>query len=300
MKKKIGVISIIIVVISLICGMFVYALDKQYESKKQFFTNADKFLIEDAYVENEVVEFTNTNISKLVQDNLTKYKLDGNVDNYKIKYQKNNIDSREEMIIETKDNIITLNSETNEFISYVSKKDMFLKNEFSEEETKNIANGIFSDLNICNVEDYKLVFFEKFDEDIWMVGYAKKYKDLVNIGEQIRFSFAPQTREIVTLAVNNVKYDDNEINISETMARNIAKKLLNKSVATDITNIYIDIVRPNELLDTKLREGEAYAKKQYMRKAYICEFNNEAKTKIYVDCETGEILGGTITLGGEF
>ena len=300
MKKKIGIIIIIAVLISLISGIIVYAYDKEIKIKSKLFTNEDKILIEDSYVENGLTKATYKNIPQLVQENLVKYKLDGNVNDYKIKYIKNNIDMREEMVIETEDNIMTLNSNTNEFISYVNKKEEFLKNEFSKEETKNIADCIFADLNICNVNDYKLVFFENFDEDIWMAGYAKKYGDLVNTGEQIRFSFAPQTREIVTLAVSNIEYDDNEVNVSEETAKKVAKEFLDKSTATDIINIYIDIVRPNELLDKNLKEGETYAKKQYMRKAYVCEFNNEDKTKIYIDCESGDFLGGSITLGGEF
>ena len=158
MKKKIGIIIIIAVLISLISGIIVYAYDKEIKIKSKLFTNEDKILIEDSYVENGLTKATYKNIPQLVQENLVKYKLDGNVNDYKIKYIKNNIDMREEMVIETEDNIMTLNSNTNEFISYVNKKEEFLKNEFSKEETKNIADCIFADLNICNVNDYKLVF----------------------------------------------------------------------------------------------------------------------------------------------
>ena len=139
----------------------------------------------------------------------------------------------------------------------------------------------------------------QFDEEIWRASFVKKYDELINPEENVKFSFAPQTKEIVTLAVNSINYDNNEVLISKEEAEKIAQNYLAQSTADKMT-MEIGIVRPNYFFEKKLNPGKLYKKVNYTRKAYIFTFNNVSKSKIYIDCTTGEVIGGDIIMGGEF
>ena len=64
--------------------------------------------------------------------------------------------------------------------------------------------------------------------------------------------------------------------------------------------IYLNIVMPNVGLKPILPDTRVYKEAKETRLAYVCEFNNEARTKIYIDCTTGEAIGMSRVLGGEF
>ena len=106
------------------------------------------------------------------------------------------------------------------------------------------------------------------------------------------------------LKIGNVELKNNIIlapmaGITDLPFRTIAKKYLEKSVATEMT-ISLDIVMPNYGLNDALLDGRLYKHANQTRLAYVCSFNNEAQTKIYIDCTTGEAIGTSRLLGGEF
>ena len=55
----------------------------------------------------------------------------------------------------------------------------------------------------------------------------------------------------------------------------------------------IEIVRPNYFF---VLDEKTYKKINIYRKAYVFTLEDISKTKIYVDCTTGEIIGGNANL----
>lgn len=159
--------------------------------------------------------------------------------------------------------------------------------------------AIFNNMNIENAEKYELTNLEKFDEEIWRVEFCKKYDDVICKGESVKFSFAPETSEVVTMAINRVRYENNEIKISEEEATDIAKRYLEKSMATGMS-MTKEIVRPNYFYRQLEGDESVYANINQTRNAYVFTFNNVAKSQVYVDCTTGEVIGGNMIAGGVY
>lgn len=209
--------------------------------------------------------------------------------NSNVKYYDNELDSRKEAVLEVDGKLIRFNAETGDFISYLAEDKSYEKNDLSENEVKLIADKIF---NTMDFENYILIELYEFDEEIWMAQYAKKYEDLYSLGESVKFSFSPKSEEIVTLSEFNIPYANNEVLITEEDAMNIANTYNLKRVEATIKT---DLVRPNYYWENN---NSLNKKINEYRKAYIVEFNDGQQTKVYVDCTTGEVIGGSMILGG--
>ena len=144
-----------------------------------------------------------------------------------------------------------------------------------------------------------MTLIETYDDEVWRAEFTKKYGDKYCAGESVKFSFAPESNEIVTLAINNIKYANNETKITEEQASNIAEKYLDKSSADNMT-ITKEIIRPNFFYKQLEGDSNIYANIEQYRNAYVFTFDNEAQSQVYIDCSTGEVLGGNMKLGGEY
>lgn len=309
MNKKILIISLCIILLIAIGSSIVFA---NLNSKDTPAYNSDDIIsIDDSYIKvntgnmknaKDITNITNgKNTIQLADTYLTTFKLTDkkiDVENSTVEVYRNNLDSITETVISNPDMIITLNSETGELTSYINNKTNFEKNTLSKASIKSKALEILS--NIANSDEYKLIMLEQFDEEIYRAKFAKTYGEYVNPGELISFSFAPQTSEIVTFAQKSVPFASNEIKLSEEDARKIAQEYLDKSTATEISSVSLEIVMPNSGLNKVLNAGEVYKNPNQTRLAYICSFNNVDQTKIYIDCSTGSTIGSEVILGGDF
>lgn len=304
MKNKIILPALIVSVIAISVFTAVYASTNENISNFTKMLTKKQISVDESYVKTDsktnalnspdILSKSNDILSKL---NISNKKIDLN--NSKVTQYKNELESRTETIISNDEFSIQLNSDTGEFLSYISNKVLFEKNSLSNEEIKNKAIEIFKKLNISDSDKYELNYLTKFDDEIWRVGFVKKYDDLINPQENIKFSFAPQTNEIVTLALNSIKYDNNEVLVTEENAEKIADEYLVKSKA-DKMSMSIEIVRPNYFYEGKAESEKVYTKVNRARKAYVFTFNNDSQSKVYIDCTTGEVIGGDMLQGGEF
>jgi len=307
MKNKIIIISVIIIIILTTLSILVYANkeDRLVSERKLDTISIEQIsrVLEPKDInklavnkKEDVINIANS----YLQNFESKAKSIGKSEELTIEYMHRGLWKRNEIMVDTKDYSFTINADTGKLTNYSKHVKEFPKCKLLREEIEIIANKLFKKTDICNVDDYKMTYLEEYEEGVWCVGYVKKYGDLINNGEFVKFHFFPQTEEIWVLGTDEIKYDNNEILISEEIARKVANQYLEKSVATDM-KIYLDIVNPNEFLSTeKLNVNEIYTFVPYMRKAYVCEFNNKGKTQIYVDCTTGDVIGGTNILGGDF
>lgn len=256
--------------------------------------------INDTYVK---LDCSNIDVNKyiqLVEKYLNTYHfIDGMIDtsNIKIESYDNNLDSISEIVLSNSDMIAVINSKTDELISYINQKTNFEKNSLSKAEINEVALGIFE--NIDNIQNYKIISLTQFDDEIYQAKFCKKYGKYINPGELISFSFAPQTREILTFSKKSIPFANNSIQIDENTSREIARKYFEQSSATDMS-LSLEIVVPNYCLTNSLDTNQVYKKAVETRLAYVYRFNNPSHTEIYIDCTTGEVIGIDMMLGGDF
>lgn len=191
-----------------------------------------------------------------------------------------------EITVSNSDMMVVINGKNDELYSYFNKKVDYQKNTLSEDEVEDMAFEILT--SIANPDEYKLVEFWQFDEDVYQAKFFKKYGDFVNPGERIGLSFVPENSEIVTLTKTSQSFADNEIVISEEEAKEIAIRHLENNAEVDIS---IEIVLPNYVLKNVFKESLIYRELSKTRLAYVCKFDDLNKTQIYIDATTGSIIG---------
>ena len=254
--------------------------------------------VDEAYVKEETESFHIEDYIKTCNNylevlNITEMRFDSP----EIETYKNNTENQTEVIISDSNMVIKLEKESKEFLSYIHKNTSFKENTLSDEAVKEVAMRLFENLDIF--ENYEMYSLEKFDEELYLARFFKKYDEHLNPGEMICFSFSPEAKEIVSLTKKSMIFANNDIIVSTSEAHNIALPYLEKSVATDMT-IELEIVEPNYGLLPELDSNCVYQRADETRLAYVCKFNNEAKTEVYIDCTTGEIIGADWIAGGEF
>ncbi len=305
MKKK-TLLIVLVIILTVLLSTVVFATMNNAETQR-ILTNKKLSSVGEAYTEinNEVATFDMRGDKNIIEkantyiQDLKVTDIEFTTGNSQIKKYNNALESRKETVISNEQAILKINSETNELIAYISNKTEFDSGEYNEGEVKDKAINIFNNLEEINHNEYELIYVEKFDEEIWRAGFAKKYDGMINDGESVKFSFCPQNNELVTLAINRIKYANNSVEISKDTAIKIAEEYLNKSTATDM-NINLEIVRPNYFYNELNGDETIYVKIEETRQAYVAKFNNESESTIYIDATTGEIIGGNMILGGEY
>lgn len=306
MKRKIILILLAIMILIVILGFSFFTSAKNTSELGLVKTNLKAIQIEEKIIKGneELVKDLKLNnemtISQYAKKHLSKLGINNTIEG-EVEYLDNVKENIKEIAIRTEKGTIKLNAETGQLSAYSSQNvaSNLPKTNKNEEQIEEIAWRILNRLKDNENDKYEILYIEKFDEEIWTVGFAKKYEELINKGEQIRFAFSPETEEIITLGQKFIKYANNEVKITEKQAKKIGEIYLKNSVADDM-EMTINIVVPNEMFYNNLEPGEIRVEPLEARKAYICEFNNEGNTKIYIDCTTGEVLGGELELGKEF
>lgn len=290
MKKYLIVSALVVASLVAVAGIAVFANNSKLLLST--FTNVDKTYVEVATKTSKEssIEIANQLLNKY-NINVPQAK-DGDIE---VKQYTNNLKGREETSVSSKDYIITYNTTTQDLISYINNKTSFEKTTMSKKDIENIALELFNNVKSDEFSNYTLTFLEAFDDEIYRAKFTKKYGELLNNAESISFSFSPESKEIVTFAVNKCIYADNEIKITESQAREIALNFKNISSGNKIT-VKIEIVRPNHFYSEIPAENKLYKEANVTRKAYVIYANDAVDTRIYVDCTTGEIIGGSQNL----
>lgn len=311
MKKKTFIIILLVLISTVILGTLAFATIGNNEKQEKILTGKKIVSVQESYkeVEDSSRSISNgkaVNDDNVVLDKANEYLENINmnsttftIQNSTIQKFNNALESKQELVISNEEATIKIDSQTGELLSFVNNKNNFAVNTLSDIAIEQKAIEIFNNLTNVDKENYTLLYVEKFDDEIWRAGFGKKYGDLINSAESVKFSFCPQTSEIVTLAVNRTGFDDNDIVLSEKDARKIAQPYLNKSIASSM-DIQIEIVNPNYFYEEVSNDGSVYVNINRARRAYVCTFNNESKSQIFIDCTTGEVIGGNMIAGGEY
>lgn len=159
----------------------------------------------------------------------------------------------------------------------------------------------------------------KFD-----IRYNKKYGEVYNPYEYISLSIESKNKALSYFRVENIPYDNNEIIVSEEEAiqialnedkkietNNIEKTEVKKMVvkmnadAYDRTNNKEEYYKSKQTVDYPLEKRNYYVVEERVRNAWVVEITyednydddivkryTEGKYNYFVDCTTGEIIGG--------
>lgn len=167
--------------------------------------------------------------------------------------------------------------------------------------------------NIDNLKD---------ESCIWFVDFFKQYDGIVSPKEVIHIGFIPGTNEIYLFSVNDSKYENNPVEITEKQAKDIIlekeQKINTKYPIKDI-NAELAIVEMNGIAYLRETNYEQYYMQKYesypskdnlmyrterhIRKAYVLtitydvpksesQFTEFKYFSYFVDATTGEIIGG--------
>ena len=194
----------------------------------------------------------------------------------------------------------------------------------TEKEAKKTAKELCEEYGY-NMDKYDLIEVEsnlnsEEDSYIYSVKFYNKYDGIKNNYEEVKISFIPQINKIYYFNVNNIKFENNSIVVTEEEAKSISLNAEQKVKTNEnIKNIYtnLDIVqvngdaylRINDYNQYKEQSYSNYEKQNYVvyktenitRKAWIVtvEYDIYKNTNIfdkyytyYIDSETGEIIGG--------
>lgn len=164
------------------------------------------------------------------------------------------------------------------------------------------------------------------DSYIWNVEFYKEYDGIVNRYEGIGVSFIPQINKLYGFSVNDKKFENNPVEITEEQAKEIAlKEEKNVPVKYEINNIDIKLkiiemngiayLRVNDYdqlhkqtasINYPSEEWTYYRTDNRVRKAWVVKFNynipnksgefyniNDRQFSYYIDATTGEIIGGS-------
>lgn len=177
----------------------------------------------------------------------------------------------------------------------------------SKQNVEKVVNDMYLKLGYKQ-EEYELATLEKSlisdDANIWRADFCKKYDGIFNIYQCIRISVIPEANQLMMLTIFDYDFENNPIVITKEEATQIAKdKNVQLRESGKIQNIEtkLDIRKMNEYVYLRelAKDGNygSYRTEDIVRKVWVVEitYENELfvdKDIYFVDCTTGEIIGG--------
>ena len=220
---------------------------------------------------------------------------------------------------------VTIDSQTGKLFSLsdFSIDDTKIEATMSKEEVNNVANEIYLSLGYKEGE-YILKDLSKTsitnDTNLWQADFCKEYDGLYNDYQCVRITFIPEVKQISIYTLFDYKTENNPIEIEKEKAIEIAKtkakelnndeskiKQINAELKFEKINAYIYTQEElsninneaNTNNETKIQNTDntyGYKTEELVRKVWRVEIEYYSdftkKDSYFVDCTTGEILGG--------
>lgn len=228
---------------------------------------------------------------------------------------------------------ITIDGQTGELFDFTCEgKDKQDRNKYiTEEQAKELANKYYKIFGFKDCE-YEITKIQSTNNEGTNKGagfrmtviYCKKYGDIYNPYESIWITLESKNMEIVGFRVNNIKFDNNEVIITEEEAINIALKEDEKVKTNKVesTKAQLMVVKMNadsydrvnntekhyeamQIVDYPNEERNYYDVEDKVRNAWVVVLNyednfngdivkryTEGKYSYFIDATTGEVIGG--------
>lgn len=247
----------------------------------------------------------------------------GNIKNAEIK----KIDGKTQWYIKTDTELsIDLDAKTGKLIHYsdFSVDDTKVPSKVTRQEAEKIIKEIYLKLGYKDKE-YELASLEKSsisdDANIWQANFCKKYDGIYNNYQCIRISVVPEVNHLLMLTIFDDYFENNPIVITQNEATEIAKNKaskLRKDAKIQNIETKLDIKKMNayvysreqseeqnnnlEVINetTEITDFTSYRSEEIVRKVWVIKISyaNDLFTDMdmyFVDCTTGEIIGGDST-----
>ena len=192
----------------------------------------------------------------------------------------------------------------------------------NKEELEKVVRNIIKEHDI-DLEDYKLVKVNTNTSNeetayIWYYYFYKDYGTFINKYEEVAVAIVPEINEVFWFIVNQDKFENNEILITEEDAKNIAleaEKKIDTGYEIEDVDVKIDIAKMNSRAHFRLNNYEIYKAQtngevsiedlvyyrteDIVRRCYmvtiiynIPKHNLDSIFTYFIDATTGEIIGG--------
>ncbi len=201
--------------------------------------------------------------------------------------------------------------------------DTKIESKVSKDEAERIAKQIYNELGYKDGE-YELASLKKNaltdDTNLWGADFCKKYDGIYNIYQCVRITFIPEIKQLTIYTLFDDEFENNPIIISKEQAIETAK---NKAISMRPEGIIesIDakldirkmnafvysqeqsiIERDNNIISNTITiqntdDNQVYVTNETVRKVWVVEIVYKSdlfadKNSYFVDCTTGEIIGG--------
>lgn len=158
---------------------------------------------------------------------------------------------------------------------------------------KSFITDTLSKLNLTT--EYSLVNLEKFGDNLWEAVFATKIDGLINYYDSVKIYFCPLQKKIAALRVHSSKYVANDFSsrdtsISEKDAQAIVVTTFTDVSQENIISITPVLTKPNNFFTRK--NGEDILTENKVTKAWCVTLKNDTTCLVYIDCITGNIIGG--------
>lgn len=204
--------------------------------------------------------------------------------NYKVEFNKNGdivkITNYDDLFIKGRIRTDYSENETIEKVEYQYS---------SQESIEPIINEIYDDLGL---EQYKIVSCHNQLEGTWFVLWNKVMENgVVNPFDAVAVTIDARDGSIMAFDRNAETPDCNILMISKEKALEYAQSIIKEIGEYNELTSDLTVVRPNFYWE----EGGPYENADFIRIAW--NFKCDDIAEVYVDAETGEILGGSETFG---
>lgn len=196
------------------------------------------------------------------------------------------------------------------------------------EEAKKVAKELLKKyITEDNVEDYELVKLTRNMETdeasyIWYADFYKKYGNLINESEKVSIGWVPTINGLYSLSFEDIPYENNEQKISKEEAIKIATEKdknieKNKSILETKAEIRIKQMNTEVYMRENYKDDYEKGMLGYLEKTeentykfkddavmyktdkrarkvwcVVVKYSDNKSFSYYVDCTTGEIIGG--------
>lgn len=224
------------------------------------------------------------------------------------------IETEPEWYIDTENKISVNLDSTGKLLSFSdwSVDDTKVPSTANREQVEKIIKEMYLKLGYKDGE-YELSSLEKNkiseDANIWQADFCKKYDGIYNPYQCIRISIISEVNHLLMLNIFDYEFENNPIIISQEDATQIAKEkaiqLRNDKIIKNI-DTKLDIKKMNSYVYSReqynnetsnINDNTFYKTDDIIRKVWVVDITYENnmftdKDIYFVDCTTGEIIGG--------
>lgn len=139
-----------------------------------------------------------------------------------------------------------------------------------------------------NLNGYKLVSSESFDDDYWQLNWEKDIgSDILNPYDSLKVVLNSKNNSVAVYNRFNMTPNTAKAVITKEEALTAAQPVINQFSKVTNKTVSLSTVRPNYFWN----DGGPYQTEDYVKLAYVINVNN-GEYLIYIDAVTGENLGG--------